>query len=682
MALNYIWIAFFLIAFVIAFCKLVFFGDVDAFKLLVDGMFDSSKSSVMDIALPLAGNMVLWLGILNIGERAGAMNFLSRIVGPFLSRLFPEVPKKHPATGQMMMNFSANLLGLDNAATPLGLKAMSSLQELNPNKETASNAQIMFLVLHTSGLQLLPVTIIAQRFILHAKDPADVLIPCIIATYVATVVGMIAVAIKQKINLFDRVIVSWLGGMTAFIALLVYYFTNYLDKEQITIVSKVASNLLLFAIPTVFILAKIRNAVQGLPGVKIAVAQEASGLPVQKDISIEIIGDDLDSLVKTGSRLKTYLNKQNIAGIENLVADVQSDKPDIVFDIDRERANREGISTSQINQNLGTAIFGAKAADFRNTKEDDYQIKVRAMEEQRSNIDELRNLKITYRDLATGGAIRQVPISAFTDIRYTNTFSNIKRKQQRRVLTLGSSVIKPYNPNDVNANILRAIKNFRKDDSIVIRQGGGQEDQMEAVNFLGGAMATSFGLILIILMLQFNSIGKTFIIISEIFLSIIGVFLGVSIFGMTMSIVMTGIGIIALAGVVVRNGILLVEFTDMLIAQGVSLHDAVVEAGHTRMTPVLLTATAAILGLIPLAVGFNIDFVGLFTHFNPHIHFGGDNVAFWGPLAWTMIFGLGFATVITLILVPCMYIIRVNMKNYFFGKKEKIKEPEYEAIEA
>jgi multidrug efflux pump subunit AcrB len=418
------------------------------------------------------------------------------------------------------------------------------------------------------------------------------------------------------------------------------------------------------------VLAKIRNAVQGLPGVQIAVAQEASGPPVQKDISIEIIGDNLDSLVKTGSRLKTYLNKQNIAGIENLVADVQNDKPEIVFDIDRERANREGISSDQINKNLGTAIFGAKAADFRNTKEDDYQIKVRAMEAQRGNIDELRNLKITYRDLATGGAIRQVPISAFTDIRYTNTFSNIKRKQQRRVLTLGSNVIKPFNANEVNASILRAIGNFKKDDNIVIRQGGGQEDQMEAASFLGGAMATSFGLILIILMMQFNSIGKTFIIISEIFLSIIGVFLGVSLSGMTMSIVMTGIGIIALAGVVVRNGILLVEFTDMLIDQGANLHDAVVEAGHTRMTPVLLTATAAILGLIPLAVGFNIDFVGLFTHFEPHIHFGGDNVAFWGPLAWTMIFGLGFATIITLILVPCMYIIRVNMKNYFFGKKE------------
>ncbi|PLW89168.1 efflux RND transporter permease subunit [Mucilaginibacter sp.] len=422
------------------------------------------------------------------------------------------------------------------------------------------------------------------------------------------------------------------------------------------------------------ILKRIRSSVQGIPGAKISVAQENSGPPVQKDISIEIAGDNLDSLVKTGNRLKAYLEKQNIAGIENLIADVQNDKPEIVFDIDRERANREGILTGQITNDLFTAIYGMKAADFRNTKEDDYKIMVRAKEDQRSSIDEIRNMKETYRDLATGGAIRQGPISAFSDIRYTNTYSNIKRKQQRRVLTLGSNVIKPYNPNDVNANIKRAIANFKKADDIQIRQGGGQEDQAEAVSFLGGALATSFGLILIILMIQFNSIGKTFIIISEIFFSIIGVLLGTAIFGMTMAIVMTGVGIIALAGVVVRNGILLVEFTDMLIEQGASLHDAVVEAGHTRMTPVLLTATAAILGLIPLAVGFNIDFVGLFTHFEPHIHFGGDNVAFWGPLAWTMIFGLGFATIITLILVPCMYIIRVNLKNYFFGKKKEEKK--------
>jgi spore maturation protein SpmA len=253
MALNYIWIAFFIIAFIVALIKLVFFGDVEAFKLLVDGLFSSSKSSVMDIALPLVGAMAFWLGILNIGEKAGAINFLSRIVGPFFNRLFPDVPKKHPAVGHMLMNFSANLLGLDNAATPLGLKAMGSLQELNPDKDTASNAQIMFLVLHTSGLQLLPVTIIAQRAILKAADPADVFIPCIIATYVATVVGLIAVAIKQKINLFDRVVITWLGGLTAFITLVVWYFTTHLTKQEISTVSKVVSNLMLFTIPVIFI---------------------------------------------------------------------------------------------------------------------------------------------------------------------------------------------------------------------------------------------------------------------------------------------------------------------------------------------------------------------------------------------------------------------------------------------
>jgi spore maturation protein SpmA/spore maturation protein SpmB len=254
MALNYIWIGLFVIAFFITLGKLIFLGDVDAFQTLVSSLFDSTQTSVMTIALPLIGTMAFWLGIMNVGEKAGAINFLSRIVGPFFNRLFPEVPKNHPATGQMMMNFSANLLGLDNAATPLGLKAMGSLQELNPNKETASNAQIMFLVLHTSGLTLLPISIIAQRAILHAKDPTDIFIPCIIATYVATMVGMLAVAIKQRINLFDKVIVAWLGGLTAFIGLLVWYFSVYLSKEEISMVSKVASNLLLFSIPIIFIL--------------------------------------------------------------------------------------------------------------------------------------------------------------------------------------------------------------------------------------------------------------------------------------------------------------------------------------------------------------------------------------------------------------------------------------------
>jgi len=261
MALNYLWIAFFLIAFVVALIRLIFFGDTEIFKLIVDGTFDSAKIAVMDIALPLVGIMTLWLGIMNIGEKAGAINFLSRIIGPFFSRIFPEVPKNNPATGHMVMNFSANLLGLDNAATPFGLKAMQSLQEINPDKETASNAQIMFLVLHTSGLTLIPLSIMAQRAILGAADPSDIFIPCMIATYVATVVGMIAVAIKQRINLFNAVVVSWLGGITLFIAAVIFYFTNYLNKEQIEMVSKVSSNFILFFIIIAFILGAMRKKV-------------------------------------------------------------------------------------------------------------------------------------------------------------------------------------------------------------------------------------------------------------------------------------------------------------------------------------------------------------------------------------------------------------------------------------
>jgi spore maturation protein SpmA len=261
MALNYIWIAFIVVAFTVGLIKLVFFGDTEIFKMMVEGLFDSTKSSVMDIALPLAGTMAFWLGIMNIGEKAGAINFLSRIVGPFFNRLFPEVPKDHRANGEMMMNYSANLLGLDNAATPLGLKAIASLQELNPDKETASNAQIMFMVLHSSGLTLLPIGVIAQRFILGAHDPSDIFIPCVIATYVATVTGMIIVAIKQRINLFDRVVIAWLGGLTLFIGLIVWYFTEFLTKGQISEVSKIFSNLLLLAIPVTFVLGGLYKKV-------------------------------------------------------------------------------------------------------------------------------------------------------------------------------------------------------------------------------------------------------------------------------------------------------------------------------------------------------------------------------------------------------------------------------------
>jgi len=261
MALNYIWVFFFLIAFGIGLVKLIFFGDTEIFRLMADGTLDSAKSAVMDIALPLVGIMSLWLGIMRIGEKAGAVNFLSRIVGPFFNKLFPEVPKNHPAIGQMMLNFSANLLGLDNAATPLGLKAMSDLQELNQDKETASNSQIMFLVLHASGLTILPIAIIAQRAIFHSKDPTDIFIPCIVATYVATVAGLIVVSIKQKINLFDKVVLSWLLGISAFLGLLIWYFTAFLNKSQISAFSGVFSNMMYLGIPVIFILGGLRKKI-------------------------------------------------------------------------------------------------------------------------------------------------------------------------------------------------------------------------------------------------------------------------------------------------------------------------------------------------------------------------------------------------------------------------------------
>ncbi len=260
MILNYIWIAFFLIAFIVALLKLIVTGDTEIFKTIIDATFSSSKMAVMDISLPLAGVMTLWLGIMNIGEKGGAINFLSRIVGPFFNKLFPGIPKNHPANGQIMMNFSANMLGLGNAATPLGLKAMGSMQELNTNKETASNAQIMFLVLNTGGFTIIPVSILALRAINHAANPSDVFIPILIATYCSTLIGLLTVAVWQKINLFNRIVMSWLIGISAIVIGIVWYFST-LQQEQIAAFSKVGANVILFSIIITFILGAVRKKV-------------------------------------------------------------------------------------------------------------------------------------------------------------------------------------------------------------------------------------------------------------------------------------------------------------------------------------------------------------------------------------------------------------------------------------
>lgn len=260
MALNYIWLLFFVIAFAVALFKLIVFGDTEIFKTIVEGLFDSSRTAVMDIALPLAGVMTFFLGLLNIGEKAGAINLLARIVGPFFHKLFPEVPADHPANGQIIMNFSANMLGLDNAATPFGLRAMESLQSLNPTPETASNAQIMFLVLHTSGLTIIPITVMAQRAILGAADPSDIFIPCLIATYTATVFSLSMVAIKQRINLLNTTVLGWIGSVTLLIASLLWYLSTK-TRAEIEVISKVTGNLILLTIIVAFLLGALRKKV-------------------------------------------------------------------------------------------------------------------------------------------------------------------------------------------------------------------------------------------------------------------------------------------------------------------------------------------------------------------------------------------------------------------------------------
>jgi len=251
MVLNYIWVGFFVVAFVFALVQSLFFNDYAVFERIMNSSFDMAKFAVMDICLPLVGIMSLWLGFMNIGEKAGAIRFLSRIVGPFFSKLFPGVPKNHPVNGELLMNFSANILGLDNAATPLGLKAMQSLQELNPHKESASNAQIMFLALNTSGLTIIPISVIAQRAILGAANPTDVFVPIIIATYVSTLTAILYVGFRQRLSMFNKTVAAWLGGISLLLAALVFWFTQ-MDKESMRTASSLLSNGTLLGIIILF----------------------------------------------------------------------------------------------------------------------------------------------------------------------------------------------------------------------------------------------------------------------------------------------------------------------------------------------------------------------------------------------------------------------------------------------
>lgn len=259
MALNYIWIGFVLVAFIVALIKLIFLGDVEIFSLLINNTFESAKTG-FEISLGLTGVLTLWLGIMRIGEKGGIVKVLSKLTAPFFSKVFPELDKDHPAIGSIIMNISANMLGLDNAATPLGLKAMKEMQATNPKKDRASNAMIMFLVLNTSGLTIIPISVMVYRAQLGAANPADIFIPILMATFFSTLIGFIVVSLYQRINLFNRIILLYLGSMTVIIIGIIYYFTT-LSQEQITTISNVASSLIILSIIVIFIILAIRKKV-------------------------------------------------------------------------------------------------------------------------------------------------------------------------------------------------------------------------------------------------------------------------------------------------------------------------------------------------------------------------------------------------------------------------------------
>jgi len=352
--------------------------------------------------------------------------------------------------------------------------------------------------------------------------------------------------------------------------------------------------------------------------------------------------------------------KQGIQGIEELKSDTELDKPDMAILIDREKAQRLGLSTASIGLAIRNTVFGNEMRTRYRDGDDDVKIYVRYKSDQRNDPETLMNQFITFR--SANGQVRSIPISAVASYSFGTTYGGINRKDQKRTIKLESGVLTGFNANEISQQIVKSIPGFSKPAGVTIRLGGEQQDQAEAAGFLAGAFGTALALMFIILVSLFNSVSKPLLIMIQIIFSLIGVIFGFALFGMTISVVMTGIGLFSLAGIIIRNGILLVEFADMIRSQGTPLKEAIIESGRTRMTPVLLTASSAILGLIPLAVGLNIDFGTLFTELNPHIYFGGDNVVFFGPLSWTMIFGLIFGTFLTLVLVPNIYYLTETWK--------------------
>lgn len=420
------------------------------------------------------------------------------------------------------------------------------------------------------------------------------------------------------------------------------------------------------------------------PGVNISITKERKGPPTGKPINLELIGKDYDKLIGLSDTIQSIIDSKNIAGIEGLTIDLDLGKPEMLVHINRDAARRFGMSTGMIASSIRTALFGKEISDFKDG-EDEYPIQLRLKDSQRYSIPALMNQKMTFRN--NEGKYMQIPISAVASFSYNTTYGAIKRKDLDRVVTIYSNVLEGYNANDINNELKEVLKENAKlfQDGYKYKFTGEQEEQAKSMEFLTIALGIAVALILLILVSQFNSLVKPLIIASSIVLSTIGVFGGIATFGMDIIIVMTGIGIVSLAGVVVNNAIVLIDYIDLLKARKreelgleenavLPLADAtecIVQGGKTRLRPVLLTAITTILGLLPMAVGLNINFETMLSDFDPRISFGGDMADMWSPLSWTVIFGLTFATFLTLVIVPVIYKLTTRMEikiKTFLGK--------------
>lgn len=419
------------------------------------------------------------------------------------------------------------------------------------------------------------------------------------------------------------------------------------------------------------------------PDVDIQLDKDEMGPPTGKEISIEIIGRDFDQLVHLSDTIKTFITQSDIEGIEGLKMDISTQKPELQVNIDRDKARRYGLSTQDIAYTLRTALYGMEVSTFKEG-EDEYSIMLRLKDDFRYDLATIQNLKVTV--FGENGPIH-IPISSVAEFDNTTTFSSVRRKDLDRVITLYSNVIEGYNPTAVNDQIKLVMENFEMPEGYHYEFTGEQEDQAESMAFLKNAMLIAVALILLILVTQFNSLIRTFIILISILLSTIGVFGGLATFKMPFVVIMTGIGIISLAGIVVNNAIVLIDYIELLKArrrkemdyeEGAFLPidvatECIVQGGKTRLRPVLLTAITTILGLLPMAVGLNIDFEGLFTQYQPNIYFGGDMANMWAPLSWTIIFGLTFSTFLTLVIVPVMYRLTTLMQKWWMHTLDNLK---------